>query len=143
MRIDRVLKLHRGDHRRVAKGLQFHVATGLCALEFNDDQVGAGVNAEQIDPTLGVLPVAELLGENHRYGSWRDGVDVLSKDPLDVVSFSKTQGSKRRGGNLLHPACSELVDGRHLVRLAEMGRLDQGAGVEAMAAGLRGDSCDS
>jgi hypothetical protein len=39
---------HRGYHRRVADGLQLHVAA-ILALEFHDDEIRAAVKGEEID----------------------------------------------------------------------------------------------
>src|SRR5690606_34563955 len=50
-----------GDHRGVADGLQFHVATVLSALQLNDHQVGALVDTQQVDAPAAVLPISELF----------------------------------------------------------------------------------
>ena len=48
--VHELLKRHRRDHGRVAQGLQLHVAAVVRALQLYDDEVGVGVDAQEIYP---------------------------------------------------------------------------------------------
>ena len=70
---DGLLERHRGDHRGVADRLEFHVPAVLGTLQLDDDEVGVLVDAEEVDPPVARVPVAELLGDDQRVG--RDDVE--------------------------------------------------------------------
>ena len=40
------------------------MATGLVPLELDHHQVAGAIESEEVDPPAGVLPVAELLGDD-------------------------------------------------------------------------------
>lgn len=68
VRLDRALEGHPRDHRGVADRLELHMPALVVTLELDHDEAGVAVDPEQIDAPLGVLPLAELLGDDENIG---------------------------------------------------------------------------
>jgi hypothetical protein len=65
-----------------------HVPTVFRTLQLDDDEVGVSVDAEEIDASFRVLPVTELLADDHDVG--RDNVHTLAQEPLPIAAFAQT-----------------------------------------------------
>ena len=74
---------HGRDHRRVAEGLQLHVAAVLGPLELDHHEVRVAVDAEEIDTPARLVPVPELLRDDQRVRS--DDRDVCPQKALQVA----------------------------------------------------------
>ena len=73
--IQGTIKSHGRDHRGVPNGLQVHVATTVGTFEFEYNEVGILVYAQEVDSSPAILPVAKLLG--YHEGSRGDHIDLL------------------------------------------------------------------
>ena len=67
----------------------------LGALQFDNDKVGALVDAQQIDTPPTVLPVAELLSDNQCV--WRDDFRPGFQQGLEMLPLLYALLRKRRG----------------------------------------------
>ncbi len=101
---------HRGDHGRVADGLELHVATVVGSLQLDDDEPAGLVEGEEVDPPAGVLPVAELLGDDEQILVERG--DVVTEQALQVGPLVQAQGGERSRRPPLEPLLGHLVE-RH------------------------------
>ncbi len=93
---DGLVEGHGRNHRGVAQRLQFHVAAILIALEFDDDEPGFAVEAEQVDAAGAVGPIGELLRQHEQAVLQR--IDAGGEQALQVAAF-------------LEPRTAKLVEG--------------------------------
>jgi hypothetical protein len=74
--LHQLLEGHRGDHGRVAQGLQFHVPAVMRAFELQHNQASVPVHTQQVDTAIASFEVAELLGYDQE--GLIDRADVVS-----------------------------------------------------------------
>lgn len=77
----------RGYHRCVAQRLKLHVAAGVIAFKFNDDERALPVDCKQVDSTLTILPLREFLSDNEQVIA--DRRDGMLKESLKIFSLPK------------------------------------------------------
>lgn len=61
-----LIKGHRGHHRRIAHGLEVHVASVLRSLQLDHNEMTLAVDGQEVDSATGILPVAELLRDHEK-----------------------------------------------------------------------------
>ncbi len=105
--LDRPSPRHRTHHRRVADRLQFHVPAIVGSLEFDNDEVRAAIDAEQVDAPATVLELPELLGDDQRVGA--DDLHMFAQQALQIAALLHGGGDVAGGRNLDQRLARHLI----------------------------------
>ncbi len=89
MGLDRLLEGESRYHRGVTQGLQFHMAPVLTAFEFHHNQLFVSVEAEEVDPTFGILPLSEFLIDHVNIAVYN--VYRFAQQSLQVVALADSK----------------------------------------------------
>jgi len=104
-----LVERHVRDHRRVSQCLEFHVTAVQGPLELDHDQAGVPIEGQEVDAPPAVLPVSELLAQDH--GTGDDDLQVVAQDRLEVLPLADPGRLERDLFERLQHAGPEPVDG--------------------------------
>lgn len=87
------------------------MAAILGPFELDDDESRVPIHAQQVNATVGLLEVTELLRDHQQIAP--EHLDVVPNCPLQVRALKNLFFSERRAGHLGQHAIGQVVQHRH------------------------------